>query len=94
MIKQGLLIVLLLLIVDISAAWSARADHGVILLAKAEFTIERAIKRVKKQYSGKVLKVEEIKSKGPKVFKVKVLMPGGRVKNVFVDAETGDVFEP
>jgi len=81
-IKQFLLIMVFLFTVSSNVAWSA----GV--------SVEQAVKNVKKQYSGKVLKAEKIKSKGPKVFKVKLLLPGGRVKNVFVDGSTGQVFEP
>ncbi|OUR87066.1 hypothetical protein A9Q81_26740 [Gammaproteobacteria bacterium 42_54_T18] len=82
MIKQCLLIVVFLFAVSNNVAWSAGVG------------VEQAVKNVKKQYSGKVLKAEKIKSKGPKVFKVKLLLPGGRVKNVFVDGATGQVFEP
>jgi len=81
-IKQCLLIIVFLITASSNAAWSAGVN------------VEQAVKSVKKQYSGKVLKAERIKSKGPKVFKVKLLLPGGRVKNVFVDGSTGKVFEP
>lgn len=82
MIKQCLLMFVFLVAISGNTAWSAAIG------------VEQAVKNVKKQYSGKVLKAEKIKSKGPKVFKVKLLLPGGRVKNVFVDGATGQVFEP
>lgn len=102
MIKQSRLMIMLCVILGSSIAGAADVGEslpfdkpaGVTLLAKANFTIEQAIRRVKKQYPGKILKAEKIKSKGPKVYKVKVLMPGGRIKNVFVDGTSGDVFEP
>lgn len=82
MIKHCLLMIVFILATSSSAGWSANVS------------VEQAVKSVKKQYSGKVLKAEQIKSKGPKVFKIKLLLPGGRVKNVYVDGATGDVFEP
>lgn len=82
MIKQCLLMIVFLFTVSSNVAWSAGVG------------VDQAVKNVKKQYSGKVLKAERIRSKGPKVFKIKLLLPGGRVKNVFVDGSTGKVFEP
>jgi len=81
-IKQCLLMIVFLFTVSSNVAWSAGVG------------VDQAVKNVKKQYSGKVLKAERIRSKGPKVFKIKLLLPGGRVKNVFVDGSTGKVFEP
>jgi len=74
--------IVFLFTVSSNVAWSAGVG------------VDQAVKNVKKQYSGKVLKAERIRSKGPKVFKIKLLLPGGRVKNVFVDGSTGKVFEP
>ena len=102
MIKQCRLMIMLFVILGSSMVWAVDTDTSLafsstssdILLAQADFTVEQAIKRVKRQYPGKILKAEQIESKGPKVFKVKVLMKGGRIKNVFVDGASGDVFEP
>lgn len=62
-------------------------------LLLAQVSIEKAIKKAKSKYGGKVLSAKEIRSKGPLVYKVKLLLPSGRVKTVFVDGETGEVFE-
>lgn len=58
-----------------------------------KITLERAIKKAKAKYGGKVLSAKEIRSKGPLVYKIKVLLKNGRVKTVFVDGESGEVFE-
>ena len=57
-------------------------------------TLEDAVQSVKDKYPGKVLNAEKIESKGPKVFRVKLLLPKGRIKSVFVDGVNGEVFEP
>ena len=59
----------------------------------AKVTIEEAIGKAKEKYGGKVLSAKEIESKGPLVYKIKLLLPNGRVKTVFVDGESGEVFE-
>ncbi|MCG8313671.1 MAG: PepSY domain-containing protein [Pseudomonadales bacterium] len=59
----------------------------------AEVSLEQAIKKAKSKYGGKVLSAKQIESKGPLVYKIKLLLPNGRVKTVFVDGSSGDVFE-
>lgn len=59
----------------------------------AEVTLENAINKAKSKYGGKVLSAKQIESKGPLVYKIKLLLPNGRVKTVFVDGTSGDVFE-
>jgi len=92
--KRCVLVGFLLLSLISANANAENMPGRVLLLAKASYNVEHAVKKVKKRYQGKVLKAEKIKSKGPVVFKVKVLMPGGRIKNVYVDGTSGDVFEP
>ena len=94
MIKYCWLIAVLFLVPISSPAWTVDRNEAVMLLAKAEFRVEHAIRRVKKRYPGKILKAERIKKRGSIVFKVKILMPKGRIKNVFVDGITGEIFEP
>ena len=43
------------------------------------------------RYGGKVLKVEEVNEGGRKVYRVKLLLNGGRIKIVTVDADSGDI---
>ena len=51
----------------------------------------QAIAAVKSELKGKVLSATRIDSKGPPVYKVKVLLAKGRIRSVFVDGVTGRV---
>ncbi len=51
----------------------------------------RAISSVKSQLKGKVLSARLIKSKGPFVYKVKILLAKGRIRTVFVDGHSGKI---
>ena len=66
---------------------------AMLLAAKATIDAKQAAAAVKKRYQGKILSVQLIDSKGPPVYRVKTITPGGIVKVVFVDGNTGDVFE-
>ena len=59
----------------------------------AAVSLETAISKAKAKYRGKVLSAKEIGGKGPLVYKIKLLLPNGRIKTVFVDGESGEVFE-
>lgn len=94
----GLVLVLLLLTQGVRAAQSdpfrlpaVQSLSSSVWLA--EVSIEAAISKAKAKYGGKVLSAKEIRSKGPLVYKIKLLLPNGRVKTVFVDGESGEVFE-
>lgn len=53
-----------------------------------------AAEQVRQQYqSYKILSVSLIDSKGPVVYRVKTLSPKGVVKTVFVDGNSGNVFD-
>ncbi|MBD3646362.1 MAG: PepSY domain-containing protein, partial [Pseudomonadales bacterium] len=55
---------------------------------------QRAASMVKQHYAtDKILSVDLIESKGPPVYRVKILSPDGVVKIVFVDGRSGDLFE-
>lgn len=62
-------------------------------LKKSTMTLEQAIQRVRIRYQAKVLSASEIQSRGPLVYQVKILLPNGRVRTVFVDGANGEVFE-
>lgn len=69
------------------------AVRSPVALWLAEVSIEAAIRKAKAKYGGKVLSATEIRSKGPLVYKIKLLLPNGRIKTVFVDGKSGEVFE-
>lgn len=51
----------------------------------------QAIAAVKSELKGKVLSATRIVSKGPPVYKVKVLLAKGRIRTVYVDGISGRV---
>lgn len=51
----------------------------------------QAINSAKSQVKGKVLSASLIRSKGPAVYRVKMLVSEKRVRTVFVDGRTGSV---
>ena len=51
----------------------------------------QAISAAKRQVNGKVLSATLIRSKGPAVYRVKMLVSEKRVRTVFVDGRTGSV---
>ena len=51
----------------------------------------QAISAAKRQVNGKVLSANLIKSRGPAVYRVKMLVSEKRVRTVFVDGKTGSV---
>jgi len=55
----------------------------------AEISSSDAATLVVKKTGGKVLKVTEEERKGQWVYRVKVLLPEGRVKTLFVSKESG-----
>jgi uncharacterized membrane protein YkoI len=55
---------------------------------------KQAASRVKQKYQDrKILSINLIQSRGPAVYRVKTLSSRGVVKYVFVDGNSGDVFE-
>lgn len=50
-----------------------------------------AISKVKSEVNGKILSADLIESKGPPVYKIKVLLDKGRVRSVYVDGLSGKI---
>jgi len=66
---------------------SSRSDE-----AKQRIISKRqAINAAKSQVKGKVLSASLIRSKGPAVYRVKMLVSEKRVRTVFVDGKSGSV---
>lgn len=99
-----LVITVLLLAAPAVAGW----DRGAVIAAfdpgnneptplvsnRIRIADHQATALVRKRYpNSKVLSVRLIESKGPPVYRVKTLSSEGVVKHVFVDGNSGDVFE-
>ena len=67
-------------------------ERGSLLAAKAKINAKQAAATVKRKLGAKVLSVKLIESKGPAVYRVKTLSKSGVVKVVFVDGQSGKVF--
>ncbi|HJN48915.1 MAG: PepSY domain-containing protein [Pseudomonadales bacterium] len=82
--------------VAIAAATAAAAtapERNIVLAAKAKIDAKKAAAIVKQKFGAKVLSVKLIASKGPPVYRVKTLSKSGVVKVVFVDGQSGKVFD-
>ena len=59
--------------------------------ASAAVSKSTAAAAAQKAHGGKVLSVDEVQSKGKRIYTVKLLLDGGVIKVVNVDADTGRV---
>ena len=76
-----------------AAAATAAAEDITLLAANAKINAQQAAAAVKQKLGGKVLSVTLIDSKGPPVYRIKTLSKSGVVKVVFVDGQSGKVFD-
>jgi|TARA_B100000315_G_scaffold220344_1_gene222937 uncharacterized membrane protein YkoI len=76
-----------------TAAVSPDRNNTIMLAAKARISAKQAAASVKQKLGAKVLSVKLIESKGPPVYRVKTLSKSGVVKVVFVDGQSGKVFD-
>ena len=84
------LILLMFLTTGISAVsadpFTSRGDI-IRLAAREGVTLDEAVARVKHQTKGRVLTAETIQREGKAVHRIKVLLPNGSVRVMYVDAE-------
>lgn len=69
---------------------SGEQRYGYVMLAAAT-SKSAAAEKARAMYGGKVLKVEEVSNGSGKVYRVKLLLEGGRIKIVTIDASNGRV---
>lgn len=60
--------------------------HGMHLAARDHVTLDQAVAQVKQQTGGRILTAETKNRDGQPVHRIKVLMPDGRVRVIYVDA--------
>jgi uncharacterized membrane protein YkoI len=65
----------------------ASADFHLLLVAANAISLNTAVKQVKQQTGGRVLTAETVTRKGNKVYRIKVLLPDGTVKVMYINAE-------
>ncbi len=78
---------------DVAIAAATAPERNIVLAAKAKIDAKKAAAIVKQKFGAKVLSVKLIASKGPPVYRVKTLSKSGVVKVVFVDGQSGKVFD-
>ena len=76
---------------DIQAAKSKSEQNKTQVKKKTTISKSTAIKVAKSEVRGKVLSAKLIESRGPSVYRVKMLVSDSRVRTVFVDGATGRV---
>lgn len=89
--KRGVLLLALLLALTAAPAIHAQPRDYVrsAPLMLAELDSSAAARLVESKTGGKVLSVHRQENKGKTVYRVKVLLPEGRVRTVNVDAQSG-----
>jgi uncharacterized membrane protein YkoI len=83
------LILLMLLtpaIATVSASPFATQHEPIRLAAREVVSLDEAVASVKKQTRGRILTAETIQRKGQAVHRIKVLLPNGSVRVMYVDA--------
>ena len=88
--------VLLVTIAVLSSITIASADDDYIeareLLQSGKIlSLETILKRVRQEHPGKVLEVEFEKEGGKIVYEIEILSDKGIVKEIYVDAESGNI---
>lgn len=73
----------------------AGEQRSALYLAANGFTLEQAAAKVRKQSRGKLLSAEEQqRDNGGRVYRIKVLKPGGIVKVIYIDPVSGARIRP
>jgi uncharacterized membrane protein YkoI len=81
-----ILLLILSSMLSLSASGTEESKSGCKIISKA-----KAISAAQKSIEGKALSASLIESKGPPVYRVKVVLEGGRVKTILVDGCNGQV---
>lgn len=89
LIIPALLLLMLLTtgMTTVSAAPYGRSYETIRLAAQNGVSLDEAVARVKEQTKGRILTAETIQRKGKQVHRIKVLLPNGSVRVMYVDAE-------
>ena len=81
-----LLVLLTPSMATVSASSFATQNESIRLVAREGVSLDEAVARVKKQTKGRILTAETIQRKGQPVHRIKVLLPNGSVRVMYVDA--------
>lgn len=73
-------------------AWPAAAA-GTPLHVQSQVDLKQAVKIAQEAFGGEVVKTEEMKRDGRRLFQIR-LVNAGRVRDVLVDAQSGTIVNP
>lgn len=65
---------------------SAQPSPGYIQLAKNGQSLDSAVQSIKQKTGGRILSTKTVKRNGKRVYKIKVLLPSGKVQVFHVNA--------
>jgi len=88
----GVLLVAVIPSVISMPALAQRAPAG-LLLAQNAVDLKQAVEIARQAFGGEVVKAEEITQDGRRLFQVR-LVNNGRVRDVLVDALSGEILNP
>ena len=74
-------------ITNVSASPFASSYETMRLAARNGVSLDEAVARVKQQTKGRILTAETTQREGKPVHRIKVLLPNGSVRVMYVDAE-------
>ena len=94
-IKPSLLVgvfgLLLTCVVAMPSTANVVIEHASIAFMLAELDSGQAVQLIQDRTGGKVLSVVQTTRNGKSGYEVKVLMPEGRIRKLFIDKQTGAV---
>lgn len=83
-----LLFAILFFSIQIHAAPGSAGKHSNGSRAERKFvTLDDAVNKVKKKTNGRILTAETVTEKGERMHRIKVLMPNGNVRVIYIKAE-------
>ncbi|MBY4676458.1 PepSY domain-containing protein [Marinobacterium arenosum] len=69
------------------------AGPGQYQLAERELTLQEAAGRAQQQYGGKVIKADPVIRDGRNAYRIRLVRPDGRVREIMMDADSGRPLE-
>lgn len=71
--------------------YDERGADGGWRLASGRLSLDEAVARVERQFGARAVRAEHKREGDRDVYRIRLLAPDGRVFNVTVDAETGEI---
>lgn len=93
--RGGWIVLSTLLVLGLLGCGEAQAQVPTrsFMLAQSGVDLKQAVQIAQKAYGGEVVKADEVVQGGQKLFQIR-LVNKGRVRDVLVDAATGEILNP